>query len=248
VHPRQIGFQGQHRGGAHLGIRQASDGEHGLRMLQERLTRLGEIRIVVHQIIVAIGQAQAALGKAHDDLFRVLVVGRDITAKGLVHAPSIGLADGRQQIGLAVDGGDFGQQWLHRGQALGLDPGFIHERRIEIADLAGDTARGSAGVRRSRFDDGTHLRAGLFVHVHCDADIGFVGRELGAAGPATVDELVEIVARFDAAVHPGEIDAETADCRLALCRQRRGRQHGNGKGHQANGQQIFAHALCSITA
>ena len=87
------------------------------------------------------------------------------------------------------------------------------------------------------FDDAAYLSAGLFIDIDGDTDIDLVGRKFRLGQPAAIGKAVEIIARLDAAIHGGGINAETANGG-GIGRQRRMSQH-----QQAGGKQHHTHFI-----
>jgi hypothetical protein len=100
------------------------------------------------------------------------------------------------------------------------DPLFVHPAGVEIADLLPDRAR-SGRVPGHVLDDRADILVELVIEHRIDADKGPVGGDLGALGPGSVDIVEEVVARLDATVHGGEVDAPRREPRLRLLGKRR---------------------------
>src|ERR1035437_2236198 len=95
---------------------------------------------------------------------------------------------------------------LQRFQSAGVDGGFVDVGGVEIGGLARVGARRRAGFG-GVLDEGGGAFVAAVGEQREDGDAGAVGGDFGALDPGTIGEVVEVVARLDGGVHPGEVDA-----------------------------------------
>ena len=208
---------------------------------------LGELGIIL-EVIVLVRQAQTALADVDGIDGVILQVLLHTGADRHIDAVARRVAEGAGEIGLRIDCGDLREIGLQRRGTGLFDRGRVHEARIGIADLGGDGV--AAGIGSGVFD---HL-AGAFVgQVTQDREAAParpVGGDFGAGHPGAVDVIVEVVARRDALVHRGQVDAEAAELRLAGGCGRGGCDRtsalgvdyaGCSGGEQESGDNRFAH-------
>ena len=209
--------------------------------------RLGELGIIL-EVIVLVRQAQTALADVDGIDGVILQVLLHTGADRHIDAVARRVAEGAGEIGLRIDRGDLREIGLERRGAGLFDRGRVHEARIGVADLGGDGI--ATGVGGGVFD---HLAGTLVGQVAQDREAAParpVGRDLGAGHPGAVDVIVEVVARRDALVHRGQVDAEAAELRLAGGCGRGGCDRtsalgvdyaGCSGGEQESGDNRFAH-------
>ena len=115
------------------------------------------------------------------------------------------------------DGGNGVQLGLKGSNPLGLDGGFLHETRIEIADFAGVGGRGRTGFRRI-LDQGKCTLARFIGQDGVEAVAGFIGGNGRRFDPSAIGIRVEIVAGRDGGVHSREIEVRILQLPLGTSR------------------------------
>ena len=221
-------------------------------------------RLVVRQVIVAVGQAEAALQQIGNVLRRIgqalgheqaeQVIGLEI---GGIDRIDVGAQSGTEvlrQRGLVFEAGDrveFRLQW--RESAL-LDAGGVHVGVVGVGDARFITAGGRLG-RGDALDQLLLALLGLVEHVEEGAGGGTIGRNLRGLGPGAIRVIVEVVAGLDRLVDAGQVDANRRRGRrrrLGRCVGIRGgcggvgfaggegTKHGKREGGAAEGLRIHA--------
>ena len=126
---------------------------------------------IVLQVVIAIGQPEAALIEIEDVVRRLLRIAIDVADHGVDQIQLEELAEMLRQIGLRLDRVDRRQLAIERREAELLDQRFVHEALVEVADLL---RLGSRCLRRrlARFlDDGLEVGLG-FVEQHVECAVG----------------------------------------------------------------------------
>ncbi|MNQ10264.1 hypothetical protein D3C85_230950 [compost metagenome] len=184
----------------------AAHGQHGLDMLEVFGAHGLQLGVVILQIVIAVGQAQAGLADVDRVLLGVLRIGRHISGKRRRNAIALQIGEQRRQVFLVLDGshaGQFGMQGLEAGRIARL---VVHEARVQVGDLV-RLASGLAGIFHGGVDQSAQLALGDFAQFDVRAPDGFVGRDFRIAGPDTVDIAVEIIPGADCRVQGFHVDA-----------------------------------------
>ncbi len=171
-----------------------------------RVPRAHILELVV-EVIIAIGQAQAALAQIDDVLAGVPVVLMDDWRERRIDAKDVEARHQRRDVALVLDRIEAREQ---RSERLGtelLDLRFVHEAVVEIADFLRLGA--GRGIRRLGYvlDDRLELQLGVFAQLVEGAVTGLVDRHLESVEPFAVDCAVEVVLRPDGRVDVSQIDA-----------------------------------------
>jgi hypothetical protein len=160
------------------------------------------LRIVL-EVVVTVGQAEAALiGNRHLDR-RVLEVGLRAEGVERVDADGVELGDERRELVDAGQRGDLLQQRIERTESLSVNRRFVEARSIVVADLLrlGVAARGC----------GVENRVERFVVALLQlleaSPAGAIRRHRVLRNPAATGELVEVGARVGAAVERVELES-----------------------------------------
>ena len=170
------------------------------------LARLREARLGL-QVVVAVGQPQAAGGDVHDDARGIVVVrgagdherGRD----GQLVQP----ADHALDAGAILDAGDVGEQRSQRGHARGVDRGLVHARREVIAEQLLDAAAGPIRLRGQLLQEGLQLLPVRLAGGEPPAPALRPGGNGVRGTPGAVGERVEVGARIGGAIEVAGLDA-----------------------------------------
>ncbi len=214
------GLEGEDARGADVRIREAGETEHGadviLVLRPDDLHGAG-----VGEIVVAVGEFDAALKEVWGVMFGVVEAGGDPDAEeiggmkvGVVEGVDVGAdgeAKGVGEFARGPDGGDFVEVGLEGGEAVGFDCGLVHVGVVEVGDLALVGASGGVGFGRV-FDNAGDLFETTVREDAEDADGGPVGRKLRSGDVSTVRVEVKVVARADGWVHVGDGDAGVLRC------------------------------------
>ena len=205
-------------------------------MLEVGRLQLG-VALIVLQVEVAIGHAEAALEHRVDIDVGILVVLPDIAAEEMRDAVAVGFGEQRGEARL-VDGADLREPRLDRGKPLRLD-----RRRIEIGGIGASDHAVRIALRRLE-----NLLRALLRQVGERGEhaiVGLVRRDRGVLGPGAIGIGIEIVAGQYALVHPGRVEAEVADFGLVglgrggslfLGRNRNRRRHAEQHRAQRGGR------------
>ena len=119
-------------------------------------------------------------------------------------ADPLELTEERRQVAHVAERGHRVVSGPQRAGAELVDPRGVHERGVEVADLAVVLVLGgSAGraARREVLDDLAHLLLGGVGQLHERAPAGPVGGDLHGLQPAAVDVAEQVVLRPDVGVH-----------------------------------------------
>ena len=158
------------------------------------------------QIIVAVRQAEPALGGVQRIAARVLGVLADIDGKQAAAECVFRPPHQGGNVGAGLRGTNLRQVAGDRGGVALRDPRLIHERIVKSTDFAGIGVGGRMRIGRV-FDDGAHLFLGLVGERVEHAETGFVGGDYGTGNPGTVGIVEEAVARTGVLVDPGRVEA-----------------------------------------
>ena len=162
--------------------------------------------VLVFQVVRALRQRQAAFAGVGDDLAGVL----EIFAREEVEHELVAMRERVLQVlgnGCAIGKRvDFCERRLHRGDAVGIEPGFIQAQAIEVAQLL-LIAAGRILGGRGGFDD-------LLLHeqgpVAQDIEVApgglVVGNRIGGE-PLAVDVRVEVLADRRIGIEVGDGEA-----------------------------------------
>jgi hypothetical protein len=205
---------------------------------------IAEVEITVRQAQSALHQVRCGacrLQQVHRYPQPEQAVGIEIGGIEQVHVGAYIGAQRACQAGLVGQRVDRLQLRLHRRQPALLDPGFVHEGGVVIADQL--VVATGLGVVGGTFQDGAGVGLGLFGdHVEA-AEARAIGRDLGVLDPAAVGEIEEIVTGGDAAVHAVGVETEAAQLRRGRLRGRcllgcfgRGGRGVAAAGRQGKGQ------------
>ena len=199
-------FEIDDRLGALGGIRLACQRQH---LGQVRLIGGLFLGVLLLQVIVAIGEAEARLAHLDDIGFGGLVVLADTAAERNGDAVTVRLREQRSvvRLGRALDRVE---PRLDRRKALRLDRAGVEIGGIGRADLGarllGRGLQNAPGAIARQIGERIER-----------AEARLVGRDRGRLRPGAVGVIIEVVARRDAAVHARFVEAEGADLRLARC-------------------------------
>ncbi len=180
---------------------------------------------VVVQVVVAVGQAQAALVQGAHVPGAVLGVLHDEEAEAAGQALAMELRQRHGQLLRVLQAVDGGEDGLQGGRPALLDGLLVHARGEEVTHLLLDAALGpgvlGAGLVKDLFED----LAVVVAHLGEGAVDGLVCGQRMALQPPAVGEVVEVVAGLHRGVEVGGVDAV-----------------GAGLGHQAEGRQAQGEA------
>jgi hypothetical protein len=187
--------------------------------------------LVVAQVVVAIGQAEAALAGPQDHLRRVVggLVRRQVEQRrqalqGLVR-------DHRAQLGLAGAGVDAADEVRDGQQALLLDRRRVHAGAPEVAQQLVHAAARRVLLLCRRLQDLAQQALVAVGDLVPGAPAAVLGRHRVVLHPAAVDEGVDVRARVHAAVEVGRVEADQRGQR----RQRVAALDGIARAHQRRG-------------
>ncbi|MNE03488.1 hypothetical protein D3C80_959920 [compost metagenome] len=202
-----LGLEGQDVGGGLGRVRPAGGGQ--------RTGDIGDIGLALRrevglQIVVAVGQAQAALAHVGGVEVGVLQVLEHVDAEQRAAEARVAFAHQAGHAAVVGDGAHGGQV---SGQGLGaqlVDAGLVHEAGVEGADLLriGVGRVGGAGL-----DDRLQLALGVFVQDVERAEAGLVRGNLGVPQIGPVGVFVEVVARLHRQVATVQVKAPGMDLR-----------------------------------
>ena len=166
---------------------------------------------LVLQVVVAIGQSQAALQDRDRVVVGVLLVGVDAQIDRTLQA-QIGSLEERGDLLVGPGAADLGKPRLRRRQAEPVDAVRIKIGAIEIVKLLPVAAGRS--VCRQAIQDFVQLRRRLFAQHRERAPGGPVRRDFRARLPVAVRVAVEIIPGLHALIAAPEIQPEVADLRV----------------------------------
>ena len=179
----------------------------------------------VGEVVVAVGESEAALQEVGRVVVGVVEAGRDPEAEE-VGGVEVGVVEGVDVGAEAFRRGPRasscwllmaamrGEVRLERGKAVGFDGGLVHVGGVEVGDLlligvGGGVLRrmGGGGTLGDVVDDAGDLLEGAIRKGVEDAERGAVRGQRGALDVGAVAVKVEVVARFNRGVHVGNGNA-----------------------------------------
>ena len=169
----ELGVQRQDGGRRGRRVLVAAELEQPLEVLDVLVADLGELVVAV---VGLVGQAEPALGDVEEVAVGLAVVGVDVRPEQAVAAEPLELTEERRQVAHVAQPGHRLDERAQRAGAEPVDPLGVHERRVEVADLAGvlvdDRPVGA------RLDDPVDLLLGRVGQLHERAPAGPVGGDL----------------------------------------------------------------------
>ena len=158
------------------------------------------------EVVVAVGEAQAALVEVHDDHFGILRVGATSGVEETTDAVAVELAHQLGQVGLVVEAVDHVEIRLQFAVAASVDGDGVHACIVEVTDLLGYAALRGAGVLRHLIDDVLDQQLVALVNLGEGSVGGVLFRNRVVLQPLVVDEAEEIFSRVDYGVHVAQLD------------------------------------------
>ena len=170
-------------------------------VLLAQLQRLG----VVAEVVVAIGQAHAALvGNRHLDR-RIFEVGLGTEAEEWLHADRVQLGDERRQRVRAGQRGNLLEQRFERRRALRVDRRFVHAGHVVVANLLRPRRRRAGSG--CRFENLLQRLVVVLLQLVEPPPARSIRRYRVLRHPASTGVLVEIGTGVDRLVHRIELKA-----------------------------------------
>ena len=206
LHARERGLQREDVLRARRGLRIAHHAQHRLHVDVIARAHLGELRVIVLQVVVAVGHAQAALAEVDDVPGRILRVLVHVQVIGHGNPDPLVMRDQGRKLRLVANGVDPRELRGERLQPERLEPRLVHEARVEV----GHAARLRVGGRLAALDDGAQLVERLLDDLDPRAVLCLVGRNLGRIEPASVDVAIQVVLRTHGGIHVLQNDARSA--------------------------------------
>src|SRR5690606_6027614 len=205
--------------------------------------------LFVREVVVAIRHAETALVQVGGVLRRILVVDADEQHEWMTDEEPLRVADVSCELFLARDPLDAGELLLERPQACRLDRGFVHEARIEVADLLNVATARCAGLRGFLQDVSQILLRAVLQQTEC-AVVRTIRGNFGRREPISVHETVEVVLRAHRTIHVGEQHARaqrlgSSGWRVAQSRARH-TADGQGSGTDQGKQRRNLHERSSL--
>ena len=194
-----FGFEGHDLRGGRGGIGRADRLQSPRDVVEIGLALGRELRI---EVIILLRQADPALAHPQHVHRRIVGVGIDREVDQVDAELPVGAAHEAGELALVLDGLHFGEIARQRLQPELFGALFIHERVVQGAVLA---ARGRAG------DQLLQLAAHFLAEIDERAGGRPVRRDLRRVDPLAGGIALEIVARLNALVARGKVDAEIAD-------------------------------------
>ncbi len=190
-------------------IRHSAERQDGrdVRSVLFALLREGRIGL---QVVVPVGQPQAAGGNVCDDGGGVAVVRGAGERERRRNRQLVELSDHALDAGDIPDVCDVGEQRGQRRHARGLDRGLVHARGVVVAELALGWIGPSGGPVRLRgqlLQEGLQLLPVRLARGPAPAPALRSGRNGVRGAPGAVGESVEVRARLRGAVQVAELDA-----------------------------------------
>ena len=158
-------------------------------MAYVRRTHVGELLVGVVRLV---GQADAALYDVQDVALGIERVGRHVEPERPADADALENAELVYERGDGGHGVDVGEVGLDRAATRRLDRVFVHETRVQIADLALLGALGGIG-RPGLVEDLAYSDLGIVAQVAERSGDGTVGRDLRTVEPSAVDMPEQVV-------------------------------------------------------
>ena len=204
--PGQVRLQLEDAPGVRLRLRIARHGEHAADVVEVQGPQLLGL-LVVAEVVIAIGKAQATLVHPADHLGRVLEVLAGAEAEEGARAAAVQLRDPACQAAGVRDLVDRLQLLAQGGERGRLGLLLVHAGGVEVAHLLGEGVRGigrAAGVLLH--DLAQHRLVALQHLAEAATPLRAVFGDGRPGEPAPASELVEVVAGTHRAIHRGEID------------------------------------------
>ena len=154
------------------------------------------------EVIVAIGEAEAALPELEDYFVAVLVVLSGPIIEEAAYSRCLEPVGCLQQARDIMDGTDKIQFGPEGFEALAVDIGRIHAAGPEVADLLADAAGGGV-FGCGLLADGLQSLIDVFLHQVANAPFSFGGGDGGTFDPPAVGVLKEVGGRADGRVEIG---------------------------------------------
>ena len=191
------------------------------------------------EIVVALRQAEAALGEVRHDGIRVLQVGEDLGVEERRGLQALDLAREHEQVVAVAGGVDLRQPGLDGSEPGALDRRLVHAGAVEVTDLL---ALGVAGrVLGGIFDQPLQeLAVALVDHREGAHPLALVGRQLDLVEPAAAGEAIEVGARVGRPVERArDRDGDVFDIEVGSGRGIAGHLGGGGgeRGGEKGGRQ-----------
>ncbi len=232
-----LGLQRDHLGGMRGAVGVAGQREQSGQVVRIRRARLREA-LVALQVVVTIGQAQAALAEVGDVDRRVVEIGVGVDQQRRAHH-ALPVAHQADQHAGVLDAVHVLERGRDRVQAGLVDRGFVEIGAEVVVDLL------RVGVRRripglQAFDQVAHLVVGAIPQFVERAPGRLVGRDLGVLDPGAVHRQEQVVLRAHGLVHARAIDARAQLGGVGGLGHRRGggrrlREGGDGAGQRNGG-------------
>ena len=224
-----LGFESEHCIRALFGIRRSNQRQHGREELLVGIAR-GDDRLVVLQVIVAVGHSEAGLIQVDGIGLGVLIVRFDVERIDAAGRETWGGHD-PGDVGFGLEARDVLQILFGRLQPVLLDLSLVGEGIVEIAQLLLLGRQILVGLGFERSDDRLHGVLALDREIEERAGLRAVGGDFRRLEPLAVHIVEEVVARLDAWIDRGKVDAPVADSRLAAIRLGRGQDQAGGERH-----------------
>ena len=178
---------------------------------------------LVLEVVVTVGQAQAALRQDDHVVVRILLIRGHAEAQRRAQA-EVGAAHERRHVRVAPGGGDGVEPGLRGCEAEALDGRGVEVAAVVVADLLRDAAGRGAG--RQCLDDGAHLLVRALAELLERAPARVVGRDLLAVEPVPFRVAIEVIAGLDGRVARAEVEAPRRDLRRRCGGRHRGCMRG----------------------
>ena len=206
--PGQPGFQNQDRGGVPAGQgrglpEQAEHPGHVGRVLAPKFPA----RAVLAQVVVPLGQPQAALDQVGDGAAAVLVVLVHIEPEAGTDATPVQDGQFPGQAGPVPEPPDAGELGGQGAEAGPFDGGQIHAGGIEVPHFPAPAPLGRRSVPGGRLQDRPHHGTGAQLHLVVHPETAVLGGDDRGGEPSAHGVLVEVIARTGSGVHEGRIEA-----------------------------------------
>ena len=188
--------------------------------------------VVVAEVELPVGEAEAGLREVERVLVRILRVVRDVRAEERPAEGRLGLPHQGSDVIAGLCLLDRVEARLDRLRVELLGGPFVEERAVDRGDFRLVRAGLEALVARPPFEKGALAGLGEIAQDHERAVTRLVRRDLRRRGPLAVGVAEEVVARLDRTVHSGQVDAPRT---IPLGRGRRRRRRpvrGAGSGSE----------------
>ncbi len=179
--------------------------ENILHVLNVAFTRLFRFRVVL-RVVVAIGQAEAALVERRDHLLRIvgILIGASREKQRARSERRMEIREQRREIMRCLERGDAVEIGLDRIDTVLLGGGFVDACGVEVADLLSNSIALTAR-RRGLLQNPVQKIQVVFVQFAVDAPRRLIGRDRIVLLPAPARILVQVHARIDRLVDRFEI-------------------------------------------